>query len=483
MISFLLNQDKQTVSDIDPNTTVLDYLREHLQLTGTKEGCASGDCGACTVVVASPTADKKNIEYQSVNACISLLGTLHGKQLITVEHLQEGQKLHPCQQAMVDCHASQCGFCTPGFVMSLFAYGKNYPVPERNSVISDLGGNLCRCTGYRPIIDAALKMYESDSADQFERQQENTLENLLAIEQESELIALSGADRQFLAPTNTDQLAELLLEYPEARLIGGGTDLSLELTQALRNIDVLISTGLVDDMKVVTEDEQSVTIGGATSYTAAESVLVSAYPDMQELLDRLGSKQIRNRGTLGGNIGNASPIADLPPVLIVLQAQLILRKGQQRRTVAVEDFYTSYKKTVLQASEFIEQIVIPKHSEGDLLKIYKISKRFDDDISTSCAAIKVHRQGDIVQSASIAYGGMAEVPKRAKHCEQALVGQPWTEESIEQAMRALEKDFDPISDFRASATYRLTVSKNLLLRYFHETSGLPVDNLRVTHHG
>jgi len=482
MISFLLNQEKHTVSDIDPNTTVLDYLREHLQLTGTKEGCASGDCGACTVVISSPTANKKNIEYQSINSCISLLGTLHGKQLITIEHLQENQQLHPCQQTMVDCHASQCGFCTPGFVMSLFAYGKNCPVADRNSVISALGGNLCRCTGYRPIIDAALKVRDSSGADQFERQQESTLKDLITIEQQSDLIALSGANRQFFAPTNADQLAELLLEYPGARLVGGGTDLSLELTQGLSNIDILISTGHVDDMKIVSENEQTITIGGAASFTAAESVLVSVYPDMQELLDRLGSKQIRNRGTLGGNIGNASPIADLPPVLIVLQAHLILRKGQQRRTVAVEDFYSSYKKTILQASEFIEQIVIPKHSEGDLLKIYKISKRFDDDISTSCAAIKVQREGNIVQAASIAYGGMAEIPKRASHCEQTLVGQPWTAESIEQAMCALEQDFKPISDFRASGAYRLAVSKNLLLRYFYETSGVAKDSLRVTHH-
>ena len=482
MISFLLNQDRHTLSDIDPNTTVLDYLREHLQLTGTKEGCASGDCGACTVVVASPTADKKNIEYQSINSCISLLGTLHGKQLITVEHLQEGQQLHPCQQAMVDCHASQCGFCTPGFVMSLFAYDKNHTVADRNEVISALSGNLCRCTGYRPIIDAALKMCESNSIDQFERQQEQTLERLITIEQESEGIAMSGAGRQFFAPGSADQLAELLVEYPQARLVGGGTDLSLELTQMLKSIDVLISTAYVEDMQVISESEQSITIGAAVSYTAAQAVLVSAYPDMHELLDRFGSKQIRNRGTLGGNIGNASPIADIPPVLIALQADLILRKGQRRRTVAVEDFYIGYKKTILQPLEFIEQIVIPKHSDGELLKVYKISKRLDDDISATCAAIKVQREGDIVRTASIAYGGMAEIPKRASYCEQALIGRPWTEESIEQAMCALEQDFKPISDFRASGAYRLAVSKNLLLRYFYETSGVAKDSLRVTHH-
>jgi xanthine dehydrogenase small subunit len=481
MIRFLLNSAEHQLDNIDPNTTLLDYLREQLDLTGTKEGCASGDCGACTVVVAAPNNEGDKLEYLSVNACITLLASLHGKQLITVEHLQQ-QQLHPSQQAMVDCHGSQCGFCTPGFVMSLFAYGKNNQSPQRDSIITALGGNLCRCTGYRPIIDAAVQMYEPNADDQFEQNKHSTLNKLKLIKQSSEAITLATADRQFFAPTTSDQLAALLLEYPAARLVAGATDLALELTQGLRRIDTLIATGQINEMKTIVDSEQLLTIGAAASYSSAEPALVAAYPDLHELLDRLGSLQVRNQGTLGGNIGNASPIADIPPVLIALNASLILRKGAQRRTIAIEDFYISYKKTALQTAEFIEHIVIPKHSDNTLLKVYKISKRLEDDISASCAAIQLQCVDNVITSASIAYGGMAEIPKRACHCEQSLIGQPWSQASIQQAMIMLEQDFNPISDFRASADYRLTVSKNLLLRYFHEINAGSANTLRVTHY-
>jgi len=479
MITFLLNQQEQVVEGICPNTTVLEYLREHRQLTGSKEGCASGDCGACTVVIASELNGK--LHYQSINACITLLASLQGKQLITVEHLQRQQQLHPSQQALVDYHGSQCGFCTPGFVMSLFAYGKNHSDPDRDSIVSALGGNLCRCTGYRPIIDAAVQMYEPSHADQFDEQQQQTLAQLCAIAANS-TVSLNTVDKQYFAPLDSDQLGALLLQYPAARLVAGATDLALEITQNLISITTLIDTAAVPQLKIIQQREQSLRIGAAVTYSEAEPAIIAAYPDLQELLERLGSKQIRNKGTLGGNIANGSPIADMPPVLIALGASLVLRLGEKSRLINIEDFYLGYKNTALQTSEYIEQIVIPKLVNADKLKVYKISKRLEDDISATCAAIKLQVNDTIITSASIAFGGMAAIPKRAAHCEQALLGKPWSEATIERAMTALALDFEPISDFRASADYRLQVSKNMLLRYFHEINAGSGEHVRVTHY-
>ena len=479
MITFLLNQQQQVIEQLCPNTTVLEYLREHRQLTGTKEGCASGDCGACTVVIAS--SEGGDLHYQAINACITLVASLQGKQLITVEHLQQQEQLHPSQQSLVDCHGSQCGFCTPGFVMSLFAYGKNHVSPERHSILSALGGNLCRCTGYRPIIDAAVQMYEPSPSDQFDHQRQQTLAQLDAMATAT-TVSLTGADKQYFAPGDRKQLSALLLEYPAARLVAGATDLALEITQNLATIDTLIYTGAVAQLKMIDEREQALHIGAAVTYSEAESALISAYPDLEELLERLGSKQVRNQGTVGGNIANGSPIADMPPVLIALGASLQLRRGDQSRVIGIADFYLGYKHTALATSEYIEQIIIPKLEQPQWLKVYKISKRLEDDISATCAAIKLQVNNSVITGASIAFGGMAAIPKHAQHCEQALLGKPWSEASIEQAMAALTQDFEPISDFRASANYRLQVSKNLLLRYFHEINAGSGEQLRVTHY-
>ncbi|HHJ35168.1 MAG TPA: xanthine dehydrogenase small subunit [Gammaproteobacteria bacterium] len=480
MIKFLLNQTEYQLRDIDPNTTVLDYLREHLHFVGTKEGCASGDCGACTVVVGEPCDDK--IYYKSINSCITPVGSLHGKQLITVEHLKQGKQLHPVQQAMVNCHGSQCGFCTPGFVMSMFAYRKNNVRPERQSVIEALGGNLCRCTGYKPIIEAAMQMYRSPLEDQFSLAESSVVEKLKAIRQQQATAELSAAGKTYFAPDNVAALADILLKYPQAKLVAGGTDLILDITQFLKEIEVLVSTSRVEELKLVEETESAIELGAAVTYIEARQALIAQYPDLHELIDRLGSRQIRNQGTIGGNVGNASPIGDMPPVLIALGASLVLRRGDESRQIPVEDYFIAYKKTALQDSEFIERIIVPKAKPEVQFRAYKISKRLEDDISASCGAFRLQLDDGLVKSIDIAFGGMAEIPKRATHCEQALIGQPWNDSTVRNAMIELEKDFTPLSDFRASADYRLKVSQNLLYRLYLELQS-SAEQMRVTHYG
>ncbi|MFK8048959.1 MAG: xanthine dehydrogenase small subunit [Halioglobus sp.] len=477
MLRFLLHNTQHSLEDVNPNISVLDYLRDHLDRVGTKEGCASGDCGACTVVLGE--ARNGQVSYSAINACITPLGNLHGKQLITVEDLKSESTLHPVQQAMVDCHGSQCGFCTPGFVMSMFAYRKNNDTAERDSIIEALGGNLCRCTGYQAIIAAAEQMFHSSREDQFSKLEESTLAALRAIQDCPDAVTLSGADKQYHSPTTSAGLGELLSAHPNAKLVAGGTDLSLDFTQFLKEIDTLIYTGRVEELLRVDKTEDSLQIGSAVSYTDCKEVLCQEYPDLHELIERLGSRQIRNQGTLGGNVGNASPIGDMPPVLIALKAQLILRSASGSRTIPAEDFFISYKVTDLRAGEFIETIVVPRAKAGYTFKAYKVSKRLEDDISAICGIFYLQIEGGIVADASIAFGGMAEIPKRASACQQALIGQAWNQETVDLAMEALGHDYSPISDFRASAGYRAQVAKNLLQRLFQDSD---IQAVRVTHY-
>jgi xanthine dehydrogenase small subunit len=477
MIKFLLNQSETSVSQIDPNTSVLDYLRDNLNRTGTKEGCASGDCGACTVVIAE--VEENQLVYRSANACITNIGSLHGKQLITVEDLKVNNQLHAVQQAMVDCHGSQCGFCTPGFIMSMFALRKNNATSDPHKTIESLGGNLCRCTGYKPIIEAANQSFRSPSFDQFSEQHDNIVEQLNSINHQYPSAHLTHLDKQFFSPSTSDELAKLLMEYPEAKLLAGGTDLCLEFTQFLRDAQILIHTGRVQDLATVELNDKFLVLGAAVTYSHAANQLITLYPDLKELIERLGSLQVRNQATIAGNIGNASPIGDMPPVLIALGAELVLRRGDERRTISIEDYFIKYKVTALQTSEFIENIIIPRPDSLTDFKAYKISKRLEDDISATCGAFNVQIEQGAVSAVKIAFGGMAEIPKRAKHCEQALLNQPWNSESIERAIVEFKKDFAPISDFRASADYRLNVSQNMLRRLYLE---LKSDNqtIRVT---
>ncbi|KJY75205.1 xanthine dehydrogenase small subunit [Vibrio nigripulchritudo] len=468
MISFLLNQSVQHIEDLSPNTTVLQYLRTQLRKTGTKEGCGSGDCGACTVVLGEVVDGR--LVYQSVNSCLTFVSSLHGKQLITVEDLKDPSGcLHPVQQAMVEFHGSQCGFCTPGFIMSMFALLKNKPKVTKHDVMEALSGNLCRCTGYRPIVDAALSLNSNQNLrDQFSALEEKTIAHLNQLSaQKGEL---TFGNFQSYLPTSTDELASLLVANPDARLVAGGTDLALEVTQFHKPIQTLISLASVANMKECKLVDDSLVIGANVTLSNAYQALSQHFPDFGELLHRFASLQIRNQGTLGGNIANASPIGDSPPLLIALGAKVALRCGNETRTLLLEDYFIRYKVTAQKPGEFIESIHIPLLQPEHTFKAYKLSKRLDDDISAVCGAFNLTIQNGKVTRACIAFGGMAEIPKRAKHCENALIDQDWNENSILDAMKMLVDDFEPLSDFRATREYRALAAANLLRRFYIEST-------------
>ncbi|WP_433886551.1 xanthine dehydrogenase small subunit [Pseudomonas vranovensis] len=481
MIQFLLNQELRSEHALDPNLTVLEYLREHLGKSGTKEGCASGDCGACTVVVGELAEEEdggEHIRYRSLNSCLTFVSSLHGKQLISVEGLKHQGKLHSVQQAMADCHGSQCGFCTPGFVMSLFALQKNSDAPDLHKAQEALAGNLCRCTGYRPILAAAEQSCCQAKPDQFDSAEAQTIARLKAIAP-SETGELNSGDKRCLVPLTVADLAELYGSHPEARLLAGGTDLALEVTQFHKTLPVMIYVGNVAELKRIDTQAEHLEIGAATPLTDCYDALSREYPDFGELLHRFASLQIRNQGTLGGNIGNASPIGDSPPLLIALDAQIVLRKGDNTRTLALEDYFIDYRITARQESEFIEKIIVPRARADWAFRAYKVSKRLDDDISAVCAAFNLRIDNGVVAAARIAFGGMAAIPKRARACEAALVGKAWNQASVERACQALAEDFTPLSDFRASKEYRLLSAQNLLRKYFIELQ-TPHIETRVT---
>ena len=482
MIQFILNHDLIQLDDFKADQTVLDFLRHDRNLTGSKEGCASGDCGACTVVVAELNKTADGLNYKSINSCICLLGSLHGKQVITVDGLNNpttletnkqqdefkkankgGCVLHPVQQAIVDEHGSQCGFCTPGFVMSLFAMTKNKTKAERSAVVENIDGNLCRCTGYRPIIDAGVSVLNQSFKDDFDNNSKKTIEILKEIS--------SAQTSNFFVPEALDELAQLIQKHPKARLLAGGTDLVLDVTQGLQTLEKVIYIGQVEGLKQIAETEDEIRIGAAVSYQECGERLAEEYPALKTHLERFASTQIRNVGTLGGNVANASPIGDMPPVLVALDASLVLQKGGESRTVKIDDFYTGYKQTVLKQGEFLRDIIIPKNKPDYHLSVYKISKRHEDDISAICAAFYLQVKDSKVVSARIGMGGMAATVKRATNCEayfKSLAGLSLSKETLEKAKEIIATDFEPMSDVRASAEYRILMAQNLLERLFIE---------------
>ena len=466
-VRFLLGHEPREPRDIDPNLTVLKYLREAERRTGTKEGCAEGDCGACTVVLGELEGDR--MRYRAVNACILFTPQLDGKQLITVEHLRRPDgSLHPVQQAMVECHGSQCGFCTPGFVMSLFALYRSEQLPDRRRILDVLAGNLCRCTGYRPIVDAARRMYELGGDDQFSAREAETIAQLRALGR-ADRLAFAHAGKRYFAPRRIDDLAALCEQFPGASLLAGGTDVGLWVTKQHQDLDVLIYVGAVEELRRLVVTGTHLEIGAAVTYTDVMDVLAARWPDFGELIRRLGSVQIRNAGTIGGNVANGSPIGDSMPALIALGAELVLRKGAARRSMSLEDFYLDYRRTALQPGEFVELIRVPLPQAEQQFRCYKIAKRFDQDISALLGAFRLRLDRGRVADVRIAYGGMAAIPKRARGCEQALRGRPWTEATIARGREALAREFAPISDMRASAVYRLLAAQNLLTKFWLET--------------
>ena len=485
-LRFLVNGEPVTVSGVPPQTTLLEFLREHRALCGTKEGCAEGDCGACTIVLAESDGAAA-LTWKPVNACIRLLPSVAGKAVFTVESLQGSDgTLHPAQQALVEHHGSQCGFCTPGFTMSLFGLFKNASRPPASAIEDAISGNLCRCTGYRPIVAAAHAMYDApqladwracgvaDDGSRVTTAEESRLAASIASLAEAGTLAYEAQGRRWWSPRSVDALAALLVEHPKARVVAGATDVGLWITKHHRDVGDIVYTGDVDELRAIRETETHLCIGAAATLTDAFAALEPSWPELHEAWVRFASVPIRNSGTLGGNVANGSPIGDSMPALIALGATVVLRRGDVTREIDLADFYLAYQKTALQPSEFVAEIRVPQRRDNLLLRAYKISKRYDQDISAVFACFALHVEDGVVASARIGCGGVAPVPKRASATEAVLVGQPWSEATAGVAMREITREFAPIDDMRASATYRRAALGNLLRRFHLETSGARV---------
>ncbi|WP_449395071.1 xanthine dehydrogenase small subunit [Devosia riboflavina] len=474
-IRFLLNGEEISLTDVAPDLTLLDWLRLERRLRGSKEGCAEGDCGACTVLVGRLFGDE--VIYDSVTACIRFVGSLHGTHVVTIEHLRgENGALHPVQQAMVDHHGSQCGFCTPGFVMSLYGLWMRNPSPTRPAIEKALQGNLCRCTGYAPIIRAgeAMGTYGQPQGDVLWAERIAVKDTIKALN-DGRRVVIGEGDQQIIIPASLDDFAAVYEANPNARIVAGSTDVGLWVTKFMRNIGPVIFIGHLQELKRIAENASEVRFYAGVSYSEALPIIQANFPQLGELWNRIAGEQIRNMGTIGGNIANGSPIGDTPPPFIALGAKLHLRRGEHRREIKLEDYFVAYGKQDRQPGEFVESVTLPLLPAGEKFATYKISKRREEDISALCGSFRVFvNDAGAVGMVRIAFGGMAATPKRAKAVEAALVGKPWKMETIEAALPAFAEDYQPISDMRASAEYRLLTAQNLLKRFYLDVSGEPV---------
>jgi xanthine dehydrogenase small subunit len=478
-IRFLRRGQRVQLAGISPTLTLLDYLRLHEHAVGTKEGCAEGDCGACTVVLRKKVGGA--LCYQPVNACVLLAGQADGAEIITVEDLADGGALHPVQQRLAELHGSQCGFCTPGFVMALFAlyHRDDGGQLDRNQVNDWIAGNLCRCTGYRPIVDAALSSCHGPAVDRFAEQENALTASLSALEDDDDLVV--GSDAQFFAaPASLKGLATLYGNHPDAVLVAGATDVGLWITKQLQTLPKIIWLGRVRGLDAIADAADAVTFGAMVSHEAALPYLTAIDPDFGELMRRFAGKQIRTVGTIGGNIANGSPIGDTPPALIALGATLTLQKADAQRDLALEDFFIAYGKHDRTAGEFVRSVRVPKLTTRERFRCYKISKRFDQDISAVMGAFKFTLADSRIESVRIAFGGMAATPKRARRAEAALAGADLKNAaSWQPAVAALATDYTPITDQRASARYRSDVAQALLRKALIEVGGTPTQETRI----
>lgn len=468
-IHFLRRGKVVELGSISPMATLLDYLRLDEKSKGTKEGCNEGDCGACTVALGS--LEDGRVVYEPVNACILLLGQIDGKELVTVDDLAVDGKLHPVQKAFVDNHASQCGFCTPGFVMSLFTLYHAGKKPTRQEIVDHIAGNLCRCTGYRPIVDAAVKSCTGKPADAWAAAEKETAEQLSALNDGFDVF-VGDTSSFFAAPASLDSLARVSAEFPGATIVAGATDVGLWITKQLRDLPKIIYVGRAKGLNAIADQGPHISIGASATYAEAESHLAAIDPDIGEVIRRLGAKQVRASGTVGGNIANGSPIGDTPPMLIALGSTLHLRNGENERSLPLEDFFVAYGKQDRAAGELVWRVDVPKLKANESFRAYKLTKRFDQDISAVMSAFKFTLDGRTIKSARIAFGGMAATPKRAPQAELALRGVSLdAPKDWERAIAALATDYEPIDDMRASAEYRLVAACAFLRKALMEVAG------------
>lgn len=468
-VRFILDDEIIELANVDPTGTLLDHLRYRMRRTGSKEGCAEGDCGACTVLVGELDASQDAVTWRAVNACILFLPMLHGKALLTVESLATDGVLNPLQTCMAENGSSQCGFCTPGFVMSL--HGRSIGAVGHALPVSDvIAGNLCRCTGYGPILAAGEIITPSTRED-------GPLVAKLKALVEADTVSGTIGKRNWFIPRTVAALAELLAEHPGARLVAGATDVGLWVTKGLQTIDTLIFLGDIPELARIDETLDGLTIGATVRYADAHDAFARLHPDLGELTRRLGGLQIRNAGTIGGNIANGSPIGDGPPAFIALGATLTVRGIDGSRTMPLEDYFIAYGKQDLRPGEFVESLHIPRPGRDDVIHISKLTRRFDSDITAVCGAFKLTVRDDEITAARVAFGGMAATPKRATGCEAALTNHPFTLTTVQAARDALRADYAPLTDVRGSASYRIEAAANLLLRLWYKAQGETVSVL------
>lgn len=471
-IQCILNGEALELRGFRPDALLLDYIREQKRLTGTKEGCAEGDCGACTVLVGHMRDGM--LHYKSVNACIQFLASLDAKHIVTIEALADGS-LKPLQDAMVKYHGSQCGFCTPGIMMSLFALFMNNIQPSENDIETALQGNLCRCTGYEPIIKAALSLKGDSACADWLDTQRKTISDQLSAFPHDQIIEICQGDQKAFVPKTLDQLAKCLSENPEATLVAGATDVGLWVAKQFRDINPAIFIHDIDALNTITHD-QGISLGANVTYADALHHLKTYHAAFGPLIRRIGGAQVRNAGTIGGNIANGSPIGDMPPALIALNATLELKSVSGIRQIPLEDYFLDYGKQDLRAGECVQSLHLPPLTASQHVKFYKISKRRDEDISSVMAAFNLVIENGHIKEARIAFGGMAATPKRAVEAEKALIGKPMSEATMQAAAQCLPKDFTPLSDWRASAEYRMLVAQNLFVKYAADMADEAVSN-------